>query len=236
VDQPFAIGRVFGGEGNRGLGVEASWLAPLPWSVEIFASATDSAGEATARSFFGAEDLGLVTPLDLQLTVAVKQFFPLGEDWSLLWGLSAATGPNPTGHRNHSDVWGTDLYLKWRPMRGGRYAIVSLQTEWFYRRREVPGDLLQDLSGYAFLFWRFSRRWRGPRRRGGRRLARSGVDLVAPPRQREPHVLADGVLAPAPAGLGGRGALARSTDVCRFPGARGRHRRARRARVLRRIE
>ena len=31
VDQPFALGRVFGSEGNRGAGVELSWLTPLSW-------------------------------------------------------------------------------------------------------------------------------------------------------------------------------------------------------------
>ncbi len=53
VDQPFAFSRVFGGEGNRGLGVEASWLTPLPWYVELVGSATDAHGEGTARSFLG---------------------------------------------------------------------------------------------------------------------------------------------------------------------------------------
>jgi hypothetical protein len=160
VDQPFAIGRIFGGEGNRGLGVETSWLAPTPWYVELVGSATDATGEGTARSFYGATDLGVYGPRDLQLTGAAKQFFELSDDLSLAWGLSFATGPNPTGHSNHTDVYGTDVYLKYRPLSdGGNPTILSLQTELLYRRRQIPGDVLSDASGYAQVFWRFEQRW-----------------------------------------------------------------------------
>lgn len=160
VDQPFALGRVFGGEGNRGLGLELSNLLPLPWYAEIIGSVTDPAGEGTARSFYGSADLGIHGPLDFQSTLSLKQFFPLSEDWSLLWGLSAAAGPNPTGHGNRTEVYGSDVYLKYRPItQGAGYTTVSLQSEWFYRRRQVPDDVLQDLNGYAYLFWRFAMRW-----------------------------------------------------------------------------
>ncbi len=159
VDQAFPVGRVFGGEGNRGLGVEASWLAPTPWFVEVVGSATGAAGESTARSFYGAQDLGFETPMDLQGTFAVKQFFPLSDAWSLSWGLSAASGPNPTGLGNRTAVYGTDVYLRYRPVTAGAFTIVSLQSEWFYRRRQVPGDVWADLNGYTQASWRFAPRW-----------------------------------------------------------------------------
>ncbi|XXF81624.1 zinc-regulated TonB-dependent outer membrane receptor [Myxococcaceae bacterium GXIMD 01537] len=159
VDQPFAIGRVFGGEGNRGLGTELSWLTPLPWYVEAVGSITDPVGASTARSFFGSEDLRILSPLDLQLTGALKQFFPLSDDWSLMWGLSTAIGPNPSGYRNYTNIFGTDVYLKYRPITGASNTSLALQAEVFYRRRQVPDDVLSDVSGYAQLVWRFSRRW-----------------------------------------------------------------------------
>jgi hypothetical protein len=159
VEQPFAIGRVFGGEGNRGLGIEASWLVPAPWYIELVASGTGAAGEATARSFYGAEDLGFETPADLQATTAIKQFFPLSTDLSLAWGLSGAFGPNPTGLGNRTDVYGTDVYLKFRPITRQSHTIVALTTEWFYRRRQVPADVWSDWSGYAALTYKFAPRW-----------------------------------------------------------------------------
>ena len=159
VDQPFAIGRVFGGEGNRGLGLELSWLTPLPWYVLLVGSATGAGGEGTARSFYGPSDHGVDGPLDLQYTAAVEQFFALSDDWSLFWGLSAAFGPNATGRDNRSDVYGTDVYLEWRPITRESEQELQVQAEWIYRRRQVPESVLQDLSGYVHVFYRFTKRW-----------------------------------------------------------------------------
>jgi len=157
ADQPIALGRVFGAEGNRGLGAEVSVLLPLPWYVEVLGSLTGAAGEASARSFYGGEDLGVDGPDDLQTTVTVKQFFPLSDDWSLNLGLAYAGGPNPTGRSNRSEVYGVDLYVKFRPITRGGRSEIALQSEWFYRRRQVPGDVLWDLTGYASLVWRWTR-------------------------------------------------------------------------------
>lgn len=159
LDQPLIIGRYFGGEGNRGLGVETSWLAPLPWYVELVGSVTDPAGEATARSFFGGNTLTVVSPLDFQFTGAVKQFFPFTDSLSLLWGLSAANGPNPSGHATRTDVYGTDFYLRFRPVPPGSPTVVTLTLEYLLRRTQIPDDLLQDHGGYASLFWKFAQRW-----------------------------------------------------------------------------
>ncbi len=159
ADQPIALSRIFGGEGNRGLGAELSWLSPLPWHVEVLGSVTDAAGASTARSFFGGQAGRVLSPLDLQLTGVVKQFFELSDDWSLLWGLSTATGPNPTGYRNRTDVFGSDLYVKYRPTTGNTNTSLALQAEVFYRRRQVPADVLTDVNGYGQLVWRLSQRW-----------------------------------------------------------------------------
>jgi hypothetical protein len=159
VDQPFALGRVFGAEGGRGLGVELSYLTPLPWYMELVFSATRADGESTARSFFGANDLGVDGPGDLLYVGAVKQFFPFGSDWSLLFGLSGAFGPNSTGRDNRTEVYAADFYLKYRPLARDRAGWIALQSEWFYRRRQVPEDVLWDVTGYAQGVYRFLERW-----------------------------------------------------------------------------
>lgn len=148
ADSPIANTRVFGGEGNRGLGVELSWLTPLPWYVELVGSTTTIEGGPKVQD-----------PLDLQWMGAVKQFFPLSEDLSLSFGLSAATTPNITGRNNRTDLYGADLYLKYRPITEESTLVVSLQTEVFYRRRQIPEDLIADTGAYAELFVRFAQRW-----------------------------------------------------------------------------
>ena len=159
VDQPFAIGRVFGGEGGRGLGAEVSWLAPLPWYVELVGSALQADGEETARSFYGAEDVEVESPRDLLWVGAIKQFFPFGPDWSLLFGLSSALGPNGSGRDNRTDVYGSDLFMKYRPVTRESQLMISWQTEVFYRRRQVPRELLQDVSLYTQVVVQPATRW-----------------------------------------------------------------------------
>lgn len=159
VDQPFALSRLMGGEGNRGLGVEASVLLPLPWSVELYLSGTMANGEATARSFWGPEDLGVRGPQDIQSTAVLEQFFPFGPDLSLLWGLSYAGGPNPSGRDNRTELYGTDLYLRYRPTTRQSSLVLTLTSEWILRRRQVPDDVLCDVNGFTQALWRFSPRW-----------------------------------------------------------------------------
>jgi hypothetical protein len=158
VDQPFAVGRVFGPEGGRGLGVEVSWLAPLPWYVELVGSAMQADGEGM-RSFFDDESPGVEDPLDLLYVTAVEQFFALSDDWSLLWGMSSALGPNPTGRDSRTDVLGTDLYVKYRPVTRASHFSVAWQSEVFYRRREIPNELLQDVNLYTQLVFGLTQRW-----------------------------------------------------------------------------
>ena len=158
-DQAFALGRVFGAENNKGLGVELSWLTPLPWFVELVGSSTMAEGDGTNRSFLNDSELRVKGPKDLAYLAAAKQFFPLSDDWSLGWGLSGAFGPNPTGPRNRSAIYGSDVYLKYRPITRESALIASLTSEWFYRRRQIPGDIAQDVSSYTELFLRFAQRW-----------------------------------------------------------------------------
>ncbi|MDQ2645801.1 MAG: zinc-regulated TonB-dependent outer membrane receptor [Myxococcota bacterium] len=159
VDQPFALGRVFGGDGNRGLGLELSWLAPLPWYVELVASATQVGEEATARSFAGEDGVEVEGPEDLLYVAALKQFFPLSNDWSLAFGVSGALGPNGNQDGDHVEVYGLDAYLKYRPLDEAGRTELTLQTEWLLRRRELEAQRLLDAGGYAELVVRFARRY-----------------------------------------------------------------------------
>jgi len=181
TDQPFALSRIFGAEGNRGVGGELSWLTPLPWYVEIIGSVTDPRGDTTARSFLPS-DAALTNAWDVETTVAARQFFELSPDLSLLWGLSWAGGPSSLAADTRSDVFGTDLYLKFRPITRGSDTIIALQSEWMYRRREqASGGTLWDVDGYAQLFWRFAQRWGTAARYEYGSAARVGSVVVVDP-------------------------------------------------------
>lgn len=155
VDQPLVNGKFFGAEGNRGLGVELSWLAPLPWYLEVFGSVNEANDACCARSYFGGDVLPVISPLDLLATGGLKQFFPLGSDLSLFWGLSAQSGPNPTGKNNRTEMVGTDLYLRYRPINSPGRTAISWTTEAIVRRMQVPGTVLTDAGMYSQIVAQF---------------------------------------------------------------------------------
>ncbi len=159
ADQPIVFGRFFGNEASRGLGVELSWLTPLPWYAELVASVTNADGGGTARSFYGADDLGVDGPEDLLYSLALKQFFELSPAWGLSWGLSAQLGPNPSGRDNRSEIYGTDVQLRWRCPGDPDQTAVTLRAEALFRSRQVPGAVLQDGGLMTEAVWAIDATW-----------------------------------------------------------------------------
>ena len=159
LDQRLVNGRFFGSEGARGLGVELSWLTPLPWYVELVGATSGAAGQCCARSFYGAEDPRVEAFDDLLYTLALRQFFDLAAGWGLAWGLSAQLGPNPSGQDSRSEIYVADLYLRARPPDSTQRTAVSLALEVMHRRRQVPHDVLADTGGAAVLTWNINPRW-----------------------------------------------------------------------------
>lgn len=159
LDQPLVLGKMFGGEGSRGLGVELSWLTPLPWYAELVASAGEAAGDCCARSFFGASDPGVHGLDDLLYTVALKQFWELSRATGLSLGLSAQLGPNASGPGNRTTVLGADLFLRWKAPGDPDRTAVDLTVEALYRARELPGRTVADGGGYAELRWQIDPEW-----------------------------------------------------------------------------
>lgn len=146
-DQPLAVGRMFGPEGARGVGVELSWLLPLPW----FVTATGSA--------VGAPGIETEAPEDLMATVRLEQFVEPDRDLGLLFGLSYATSPNGTGAGNRTEVYGADLYLRLRPSGDPDRSAHAIQIEAFFRTEQLPGDVVQDAAGYAQYVWSMNPSW-----------------------------------------------------------------------------
>lgn len=107
-DQPIMLGKVFGGHGNGGMALEASWLAPLPWYFEVVATVLGADGNP---SFLGAKERWVSDPRLLQFVGSVKQFFPISDSLSLAVGISGAMGPHGTGRFDTltlNDVLDTD--------------------------------------------------------------------------------------------------------------------------------
>ncbi|MDE2621462.1 MAG: hypothetical protein KGL54_14985, partial [Sphingomonadales bacterium] len=119
------------------------------------------AGRATfARPLRGAQDL-LFVP-------RIASSFDLSDTQTLLAGVSAAFGPNDTGPRARTSVYGADLYWKWKPTNATQgFPFLAWQSEALYRRFDAGGDIaaglpsetLRDYGFYSQLVYGFKPRW-----------------------------------------------------------------------------
>ena len=185
VDQPLMLNRAFGPDGLRNVGAQASWLVPLPFFTELSLGMLDSSG-GTAFSFRNPGD---ADPLgtnrfagratsgralrglgDFLFVPRLASSFDLTDQQTLVLGLSAALGPNDTGPHEHTEVYGADVYWKWKsPTANQGFPFVSWQTEALWRRFDagadptatpvLPAERIQDYGFYSQVLWGFKPRW-----------------------------------------------------------------------------
>jgi hypothetical protein len=172
--RPLINAAFLGADGMRGPGVQVSWLSPLPFFLtltgEAFSLRSDPADQSQALpqpvASFGADASARPT-----LAAEAKAFFPLGESWSLYSGLNFASGKSagllladgsPAGVGRESQLYGADLYLKWKPANVAQgYESLAFQAEAILRHLGA-GDGLDDEwdgGGYAQIVAQFARRW-----------------------------------------------------------------------------
>jgi hypothetical protein len=198
MDQPLVNGRFFGGDGLRSAGARVSWLTPTPFYSELFVTVANSQGETAfsfrnsheGEPFFGrpATERGVKTLGDMLVVPRYAASFNLSDSQTLLAGASAAFGPNSTGVDADTQIYGLDLFWKWKsPRQHAGFPFVSWQTEMMMRRFEagafagdadipaLPSETLTDLGLYSQVAYGFKKGWvvalRGdyvfPEERGG---------------------------------------------------------------------
>ncbi len=177
ADQPVINNRLFEGDGLRNPGIQLSWLTPLPIYLEIIGSIQNANGE-TASSFLsvpleevGAHVLGerKVHHLDdLVYMGRVKNAWSLSDTVEMVIGGSGLFGPNASGLDSRTEIYGVDLYTKWRPLNAqGGFPFVAFQAEGMWRHYEadditgigLPNETLKDSGFYAQGLWGFAYRW-----------------------------------------------------------------------------
>ncbi|MBL9169864.1 MAG: hypothetical protein JNN07_19155 [Verrucomicrobiales bacterium] len=161
VDSPLVSGRFLGGDGLRNLGAKLSWLAPTPFFTELSLGVQNSHGETAAsfRNSFEGEayfhrlhDPGSLSTIgDLLFTPRLASSFNLTDQQTLLVGLSGAFGPNASGRDTDTQIYGADMYWKWKPAdANGGFPFVSWQSEIMLRRYQA-GAFDWDLDGDSAL-------------------------------------------------------------------------------------
>jgi hypothetical protein len=199
VDAPLVLSRFFGEDGLRNPGVRLSWLAPTPFYSELFFTIANSQG-GTAYSFRSLHDnapfFGRLAGNrdfrnidDLLFVPRYAMSFDLTDTQTLLAGASAAFGPNSSGNDRNTQIYGVDLFWKWKSAnQHGGFPFVTWQTEAMMRRFEagqfnwdlnrngvadpgeltdlatgapalLPGETLKDYGMYSQVAYGFRKGW-----------------------------------------------------------------------------
>jgi len=176
ADEPLVLHRMFGPEGLRSQGLRMSWLVPTSWYTEATVGVFNSAG-GTAYSFRSDESAeihgGVIDERDVRdvadflVVPRLATSFDLTSTQTLLLGVSGAFGPNNSGPDGRTQVYGADIYWKWKSTTAHQgFPFVSLQAEVLTRRyaaeqREsaenanvtFSGETILDRGAYAQVLW-----------------------------------------------------------------------------------
>ena len=188
VDQPLVLNRMFGPDGLRGQGVRLSWLVPTSWYLEAMVTVQNSVGE-TMSSFRSEESPEIhggvpvereVEELqDMLLAPRVTTSFELTSTQTLLLGVSAAFGPNNSGPSARTEIYGADLFWKWKSARADKgFPFVSIQSEFLTRNYDAAARESVEDPGVTLPAETLHDR---------RRLRRGGLGHQAAPRCRAPR-------------------------------------------------
>jgi hypothetical protein len=175
VDQPVVLNRALGPDGLRNIGGQLSWLLPTPFYTEAFLGVFNGQG-GTAFSFrnpdgnHGRASLGrdLRGPGDLLYVPRIASSFDLTDQQTLVVGTSAGFGPNDTGPHTRTEIYGADIYWKWKSARAMEgFPFVSVQAEALYERfgagedaaAGLPTENLRDWGFYLQTLWGIKPRW-----------------------------------------------------------------------------
>ena len=179
ADAPLVNGRLLGPDGLHGVGLQISWVAPVPWYSQFIFAVQNGAG-GTGFSFRNPGEDGMFygrqtvdRPLrgaqDLAFIPRWENSFDLSPTQTLLVGVSGAFGPNDTGAITHTQIYAADVFYKWKsPHAEGGFPFVKWQTEALYRRYEAGRGLndsfpvretFNDWGAYSQLVWGFRKGW-----------------------------------------------------------------------------
>jgi hypothetical protein len=186
VDSPLVNARLLGPDGLRNPGARISWLTPTPFYSELSFSIQNSAGETghsfrsdhEGEAFLGRIDTtaGVRGPGDLLYAGRYYASFDLTPSQTILFGTSAAIGPNSSTQESDTQIYGVDFFWKWKPTNHSYgFPFVTWQTEAMLRHYQAgafggdidgdgvndpaPAELLKDWGVYSQVSYGFRKGW-----------------------------------------------------------------------------
>ncbi len=142
--QPIIYKALFGPDAISDAGIQLQWIAPTDTYIMTGIEALQGTNE---RSFGDKEINNLYVSY-------LKSSIDIGEDLSILGGISLAHGKNLTTHT--TDVYGVDLTMR---EQLGAYSSLIWQSEYLQRNKKIDETTNKQGGFYTELIYRINRNY-----------------------------------------------------------------------------
>lgn len=147
VDNTLVNRALIGPEGLGEIGLEASYLFPTPFFLQLQTSVSNGDNDT---SFNSENNKDLLYQGRLAASVEATS------NTTLLWGASGAFGKNSLDPDSSTTLLGGDFLFKWKPNDRTGFAW---QTEYLFRRLDGLPLVMQDGGLYSFVDYLFLKRF-----------------------------------------------------------------------------
>src|SRR5581483_10373642 len=153
IDRPLVTDSLVGGEdGISDAGLSINRILPAPRGIYL---------DATAQIFRG--DSGDVFTSSQRNNVStvgrLRAYHDLSDSTNLDVGFSYARGHNDLGSAYRTELFGTDITLRWKPLKRAIYHSFLTRTELIWSRREQINNIQRPFGLYTSAEYRVNRRW-----------------------------------------------------------------------------
>ena len=157
VDRPLVMYNLLGGNpldpdtGIKDAGVSVSRLIP---AGDLFLEATGEVFRGDSGTVFASSRRS-----DVSTVGRLRAYADFTEEANIEFGGSYARGHNDLGSDFVTQLYSTDVAVRWRPLRRAIYRSLVGRTELFWSRREEILGVQRAFGGYASLDYQLARRW-----------------------------------------------------------------------------
>jgi len=157
IDRPLAMYNLLGGSpldpdtGIKDAGVSVSRLIP---AGKLFVEATGEVFRGDSGTVFKSNRRS-----DFSTIGHLRAYADFTEGTNIEIGGSYARGHNELGSDFVTQLYSTDVTLRWRPLRRAIYRSLAARSELFWSHRQEPTVVQEAFGGYASVDYGFRRRW-----------------------------------------------------------------------------
>ncbi len=153
IDRPLVTRNLVGGEdGIDDAGFSINRILPAPKG--IFLEATGQVFRGDSSDVFQASQRS-----DVSYVGRLRAYKDLTEDTNLDIGFSYARGHNDLGTNFMTQLFGSDVTLRWKPLRRAVYHNLLWRTEFVWSERQQLPATQRALGLYSAVDYRLNRRW-----------------------------------------------------------------------------